>query len=242
MSQVLYHIGTSGWTYPHWKGIFYPPRLPRSRWLDYYASQFNTVEVNATFYRFFSDQTYLSWRERAPEAFLYSLKTPRLITHEKLLVESGQDIQAFCRSASLLADKLGLILLQVSPAAPYDLNRLENTLVAFDLPGKTAVEFRRAEWLTPEVRKLLECYQAIFVNVDSPDTQLTDWLTTDTAYLRLHGRRRWYSADYSTPELEGIAEIARGAVERGARQVYIYFNNDVGGYAPKNAIVLKNML
>src|SRR5512136_2995851 len=119
--KAQYLIGTSGWTYDHWKGTFYPDGLAKSRWFDYYAEQFPAVEVNATFYRRFADQTYVKWLERAPAGFIYVLKAPKLITHRKYLVDAEEDIRLFWRSACILEDKLGLVLLQVAPGTPYDL-------------------------------------------------------------------------------------------------------------------------
>jgi uncharacterized protein YecE (DUF72 family) len=237
-----FYIGTSGWTYDHWKGLFYPEKLAKSRWFDYYATQFSSVEVNATFYRTFKDQTYLKWKQRAPEGFGYVLKAPRLITHRKFLLDVEEFIQAFYRSCTLLEDKFKLTLLQVAPQTPYDLPRLKTALQAFPDPSKVAVEFRRDEWLNPDTLDLLQSLGAVMCNVDSPRQKLTDYLTSDRAYLRMHGRKHWYSYNYSTDELKEIANLARELVHRGAKRVYIFFNNDFEGYAPANALALKNML
>lgn len=116
----VFYIGTSGWIYNHWKGRFYPQNLPQKRWFDYYAGKFSVVEVNATFYGTFKDQTYNNWRERAPQGFGYVLKAPRLITHRKYLLGVEEDIRTFYCSCSLLEDNFQLILLQVAPNTPYD--------------------------------------------------------------------------------------------------------------------------
>ena len=233
-----YLIGTSGWTYDHWKGSFYPTGLARTRWFDHYATQFPVVEVNATFYRTFSDQTYAKWHARSPAGFAYVLKVPRLITHRKYLAEAEQDIRAFWRSAVQLEDKLGLVLLQVAPGTPYDLNRLWRALLAFGDPRRVAVEFRRKEWLNDEMLALLRDCGAAFVSVDSPRVRPVDWVTSQAGYIRLHGRSRWYSHDYTPAELDEIAEIARRMAANGAETIYIFFNNDFEGYAPKNALEL----
>ena len=241
-SAPTYYIGTSGWTYDHWKGLFYPEELAKSHWFDYYATQFSSVEVNATFYRSFKDQTYQKWKERAPEGFGYVLKAPRLITHRKFLLDVEELIQAFYRSCTLLEGKFELILLQVAPQTPYDLPRLKAALQAFPAPSKVAVEFRHDEWFNQDTLDMLQSLGAVMCNVDSPKQKLTDYLTTDRAYLRMHGRKRWYSYNYSMDELKEIAHLARQLVERGAKRVYIFFNNDFEGYAPVNALVLKNLL
>jgi uncharacterized protein YecE (DUF72 family) len=238
----IFYVGTSGWTYDHWKGCFYPEGLPKSRWFDFYASRFPAVEVNATFYRAFKDQTYLNWRKRAPQGFGYVLKAPRIITHRKYLLDVKDDIKVFCRSSALLEDRFEMILLQVAPGTPYDLERLKKALMAFPDPGRVAVEFRNPHWLGPEMETLLRAVGTTFCNVDSPRQKLTDILTSDRAYLRLHGGTHWYSYNYSNGELEEIADLARKLADRGASRVYVFFNNDFEGYAPANAMTLLKML
>jgi uncharacterized protein YecE (DUF72 family) len=235
-------VGTSGWTYDHWKGSFYPEDLPKSRWLEYYLARFPAVEINATFYRSFQDQTYHRWRERAPAGFQYVLKAPRLVTHRKYLEGVEEDISKFWRSACLLEEKLGMILLQVAPGTPYDLERLRSALLAFGDPHKVAVEFRRDQWLNEAVYRLLASLGAAFCSADSPRSRLSDRVTSDVAYLRLHGRARWYSHDYTPDELDEIAALARRLADQGARRVYIFFNNDFEGYAPHNALALQERL
>jgi uncharacterized protein YecE (DUF72 family) len=241
-SASVFFVGTSGWTYDHWKGRFYPRELPKSRWFDYYAAQFSSVEINATFYREFKDQTYEKWRQRAPQGFGYVLKAPRLITHRKYLLDVEEDIQRFYRSCALLQDKFEVILLQVAPNMPYDLPRLQRALDAFPDPTRLAVEFRRPEWLNPHTLSLFDGLGVALCNVDSPRQQITDYLTSSRAYLRLHGRKHWYSYNYSADELHEIADLARNLVARGAKRVYIFFNNDFEGHAPANALAIKNML
>jgi uncharacterized protein YecE (DUF72 family) len=240
--QPTIFIGTSGWTYDHWKGCFYPENLPKRSWFDYYANQFSAVEVNATFYGTFKDQTYKNWKERAPHGFGYVLKAPKLITHLKYLVGVEDDIKTFSHSCALLQEKFEMILLQVAPNMPYDLERLKKTLVAFPDPCKVAVEFRRPEWLNQDTMSMLGDFGTTICNVDSPQYKLSDDITSDRAYLRLHGRKHWYAYNYSGEELREIADIARELASRGAKKVYIFFNNDYEGYAPANALTLIKLL
>jgi uncharacterized protein YecE (DUF72 family) len=237
-----FFVGTSGWTYDHWIGNFYPDKLPKHRWFSHYLTVFNAVEVNATFYRSFQDATFHNWFEKAPENFRYVLKAPRIITHRKYLEDVSGEIQEFWRSACLLGSKLGLILLQVAPATPYDLRRLEAAIRAFGDPRKVAVEVRSAHWLTKDTQQMLADLGAVFCNADSPRLRLTDWVTSTSAYIRLHGRRTWYADNYSDDELEEIAQLARNMGERGAKEIYVFFNNDFEGYAPQNAQTLSKML
>ncbi len=242
LNRKVFLVGTSGWTYDHWKGRFYPQDLPQKCWFEYYSGKFSAVEVNATFYRTFKDQTYLNWRERAPQGFGYVLKAPQLITHRKYLLGEEEDIRIFYRSCSLLEDKFEMILLQVAPNMPYDPPRLRKALSAFPEPGRLAVEFRRPEWLDQDTLNLLRDVGAAICNVDSPKQKITDNLTSSRAYLRLHGRSHWYTYNYSYDELAEIADLARGLVSKGASRVYIFFNNDFEGYAPANAMTLQDML
>jgi len=242
MDGALYYIGTSGWIYPHWKGRFYPVDLPQVRRFEFYAQHFNAVEINATFYRTFQDSTFHKWRDQAPEGFRYVLKAPKVITHRKYLEDVEADIRSFWRSASLLGDRLGLILLQLAPATPYDPQRLRQALRAFDDPSRVAVEFRHTRWLTQEVRDLLTEMGVVFCEADSPKSRPIGWLTGRFAYLRLHGRTHWYFHNYSTEELSEIACFVRQAVAQGALAVYIFFNNDFEAFAPFNALTLQKML
>lgn len=241
-SKVKFYLGTSGWSYADWQQAFYPPDLPKHKWLAYYATYFSTVEVNATFYRFFKPQTFIQWRNDVPKGFRFVLKAPRLITHRKNLVGCKKIIKNFCHSAALLEDKLGLILLQLSPHMAYDLKRLEKALLAFDDTKKIAVEFRHDKWLTAETKKLLSDLGCIFCAVDSPQTQLLNWVTTKTAYIRLHGHKTWYDYNYSKKELRGIAHFTQQLQNHGARKMFIFFNNDHHAYAVNNALYLSELL
>lgn len=235
-------IGTSGWTYDHWKGDFYPAGLAKTRWFDYYAARFNAVEVNATFYRSFSDQTYLKWKDRAPDGFRYVLKVPRAISHDKLLRNAEQEIHEFSCAADLLGDAFEMFLLQISPSQPYDPGLLRSALQAFSNPSRVAVEFRAGQWFAPEVVKVLTEMGAVWCNVDFPGHPLTNILTSERAYLRLHGRERMYASGYSEAQLAETADLVRRLEDRGSKRVCIFFNNDFGGYAPRDAGKLADIL
>lgn len=240
--KTQFHIGTSGWTYDAWRGAFYPEDLPKSRWLTFYTCYFNAIEMNATFYQFFKPENYIKWRDSVPENFYYIVKVPRVITHYKFLVDCEEVIHHFLELANLLEDKLGLLLLQLPPNMPYDPSRLEKALLAFDDPTKVVVEFRNQKWMTPEVKKLLTNIGCVFCDADSPKSKLLGWVTSDTAYIRLHGRKSWYDYDYSKKQLAEIAQHAKRLAKKGARTVYIMFNNDYEAYAVKNALYLKKLL
>jgi uncharacterized protein YecE (DUF72 family) len=157
-------------------------------------------------------------------------------------VDVEEYIKVFYRSCDLLQEKFELILLQVAPNIPADLGCLKKALLAFPDPSKVAVEFRRPEWLNQDTLSLLQEVGATFCNVDSPQHKLTDLLTSDRAYLRLHGRKHWYTYNYSNDELREIANLTRELAERGAKRIYIFFNNDYEGFAPVNALTLCEFL
>ncbi len=236
------YIGTSGWTYDHWKGTFYPLSLPKSRWFDFYSQHFPAVEVNATFYRTFAPATYEKWHRQAPHGFLYVLKVPRIITHRKFLKDVRDDINAFEHSAMLLKEKLGALLLQIAPQTPCDTALLEEVCSMFMHPEKVTVEFRHPCWFTSSVDSLLKKYHMIACNFDSPSLQRFDWITADTAYFRLHGHPRWYASNYSLPELQALAGQIKEATDQGLKRVFVFFNNDFHGYAPDNARQLTGLL
>ncbi|MGD9153619.1 MAG: DUF72 domain-containing protein [Gammaproteobacteria bacterium] len=242
MSKKEFLVGTSGWSYQHWGDCFYPDDIPKNKWFDYYLKIFSTVEINATFYHFFADKVYRKWYQQTSENFKYVLKVPRIITHRKRLINVKSEIQRFCRSASILENKCELLLLQLPPNIRYDVARLKQALLCFDDPQKVAVEFRDPKWFTDEVRELLFELKVTFCSADSPDTELLDWVTSDIAYIRLHGHKKWYEYNYSLAELKNIAKLARKMKKQGAKKVYIFFNNDYACYAPKNAIRLMEIL
>jgi uncharacterized protein YecE (DUF72 family) len=167
---------------------------------------------------------------------------PRLISHRRKLRDTAELIGEFSRSASLLGSKLGLLLLQLPPNLPYLPERLEAALHAFNSPSRVAVEFRDERWLTEEIFSLLRKWGTNYCNADSPQHELTDIVTGDLGYLRLHGRRAWYADNYTQEELTSIAETAKKMRRQGAKEVYIFFNNDDAAHAPHNASALARLL
>lgn len=234
MKKNKFLIGTSGWSYPDWRGVFYPKDLPAKNWLAYYQTIFPIVEINATFYRFFPKEVFIKWRNQAHNRFHYIIKVPRIITHYKRLKKCKTLIKSFCRSVNTLENKLALILLQLPPSFAIDLQRLETAILSFDDPKKLVVEFRHKSWLTDETKALLQKLGCAFCAADSPDMAIVGWVTSPVAYIRLHGRKVWFNYKYNKRELKQIAEIAK--------QIYILFNNDYYSYACQNALTLKTLL
>lgn len=237
-----FRIGTSGWNYTSWRNRFYPKDCPQSKWLEYYCKYFDTVELNATFYRNFQENVYLRWQERVPPDFDYVIKVPGFITHRKLLLDAAEQVEEFCNKAQKLEDKLGLLLLQLSPRTPFDLIRLENKFKQFGkYTHKLVVEFRNDKWLVDDTYQLLRKYQVTYCNTDSPTTRLHAIATSQYGYIRLHGRQKMYVYNYSRRELEEVVAQANQLKKMGAKTVYIFFNNDVNANSVKNALTLKEL-
>jgi uncharacterized protein YecE (DUF72 family) len=242
VDQAEYYIGTSGWLYDHWKGVFYPHDIKKNSWFDHYIKHFKTVEINATFYRRFKDETFIRWKNITPGGFKFVLKIPRIITHIKNLSDVKKEISEFCRQAMLLENKLGCLLLQLPPFISYQPGLLHDTLSLFEKETMVAVEFRDKSWLIQETEELLKNHGAIYCNADSPLITLNNWITTDTAYIRMHGRTNWYAYNYTNEELVNLAGLITSFFQTGARTAYVFFNNDYGGFAPKNAESLIDLL
>ena len=235
-------LGTSGWAYQDWAGRFYPKKLASKKWLEFYAQQFDTVELNATFYHSFSEKIYQNWYERTPPNFTFVVKMSRFITHRKRLIDVADSIQWQEQNCAPLKEKLALYLLQLPPRMAYAPERLFDALAAFADPSKVAVEFRDRKWLTPEILKILQQFNAVCCNVDSPKLKIENTLTSTTGYIRLHGRIHMYGTNYSSHQLDKVVEQVTALRQKGARKIFIYFNNDFLGFATRNACFLSKKL
>jgi uncharacterized protein YecE (DUF72 family) len=232
-SEALYHIGCSGWFYWHWFGTFYPKDLPRNEWFNYYASQFQTVELNAPFYSWPTIATVKSWRRQAGRRrFIYTVKVCELITHTKRFKGTKILVQDFGYIADLLGPFMGCFLFQLPPSYHYTAARLKSIVSQLDPRRRNVVEFRHKSWWNEKVYKAFREKGIIFCSCSGP--KLPDQLvkTADDIYIRFHGTEKWYRHDYSKQE---IAQWAQRIQESGASQVWAYFNNDQNGYAIKNA-------
>jgi len=232
-------IGTSGFSYGHWRGVFYPPGVPRTRWLDYYAERFPTVELNVTFYRLPSEKAVLSWRRRAPEGFIYAAKLSRLITHLRRLHDADNELALFLSRVRLLGEHLGPILIQLPPNLKRDVELLDAFLAKCDPSLRWAVEFRDPSWFTDAVYAVLHRHgAALCIHDYLPNHPLR--VTAPFVYLRFHGIDHLYSGDYPDDVLRVWADRLRNWAAHGL-DGYAYFNNDVEGYAIKNARTLTAM-
>jgi uncharacterized protein YecE (DUF72 family) len=228
-------IGTSGYQYDDWRGLFYPEDLPKSAWFAYYAQRFDAVELNATFYRLPEAATFERWREAAPKGFCYALKFSRYGTHLKRLKEPADTIGLFIERARLLGPSLGPILVQLPPRWHVDPDRLDAFLEAAPKRYRWAVELRDPSWLCEDVYALLRKHGAALCVHDlierHPRVRTADWV-----YLRFHGDE--YTGSYSPQALSAAARRIRVHLADG-HDVYAFFNNDIGGHAVRNAADLR---
>ncbi|MCX7968561.1 MAG: DUF72 domain-containing protein [Armatimonadetes bacterium] len=237
-------VGTSGWVYQHWRGKFYPPDLPSSHWLSFYARNFDTVEVNNSFYRLPKRETFERWRIETPEGFVFAVKGSRFITHMKKLRDVGEAVRRFFSSVEGLGEKLAVILWQLPPNLKADIDRLDKFLR--DLPNICvyAVEFRNASWWQEKkVWRVLENHRVAHCVPILPTIpkELADFVTAPFIYLRFHGWDGLYSGCFPDEELEWWAEKIRTWRKQGLT-VFAYFNNDINAYAVQNAMSLKKLV
>ncbi|ACL04506.1 protein of unknown function DUF72 [Desulfatibacillum aliphaticivorans] len=232
-------IGTSGWTYDCWKGAFYPEKLAKTKWLPHYCTLFNTVEVNATFYRTIKDSTYEKWRETTPEGFTWAVKASRYITHVKRLKTPEETVPRFLESASILNEKLGPILLQLPPTLAYEKEVARDFFQFLPKGFRFTLETRHDSWLDDGLFALLEVHNIAWCVSDTAGKHAcVEAATADFVYLRLHGSQEIYMSSYTDEELEHWAELVAG----WNRDAYIYFDNTMTDAAARNALRLKELM
>lgn len=264
-------VGISGWTYPPWRGVFYPPGLRHKDELEYAATRLSSIEINGSFYSLQRPESYRAWAERTPDDFVFAVKGGRFITHMKKLADVETPLANFFASGPLaLGAKLGPILWQLPPTLGFGLDRLESffdrlprtTLAAAtlaaghdervegrtwletdtDRPIRHALEVRHASFLAPEFLDVLRRHDVAVVVADTAGKwPLLPHVTSDFAYVRLHGDTELYASGYSEQALDNWAARVRGWAEQGA-DVYVYFDNDMKVHAPFDAIALAERL
>lgn len=231
-------IGTSGWSYQHWVGPFYPEGTRSRDFLRLYAEHFDTAELNNTFYNLPKVETLESWRDQTPEDFLFACKGSRYITHMKKLKDPAESTSRFFDALSHLGDKLGPILFQLPPRWGLDTERLEHFLQGLPDGHSYCFEFRNEEWWSDPVYRTLEAHDAAFCVHDLGGLKSPLEATASFVYVRLHGPEGPYQGSYDHATL---TDWARQLVEwsRAGRDVYCYFDNDEHGYAARDAARLR---
>ncbi len=234
-------VGCSGWHYKHWKGIYYPTGTPQPEFMRYYLQDFRTVEINNSFYRLPSPEIFAAWYDAVPDDFLFSVKASRFITHMKKLKDPQQSFGRFMANAAALREKLGPILFQLPPCWQCDASRLESFLQALPPYYRYTFEFRDHTWYTSTIYELLQAYNAAFCIYDLEYHLSPLEVTTDFVYVRLHGPVNKYDGSYSEESLTEWAMRCQ-AWQKSGKEVFVYFDNDMHGYAPFNARRLQELV
>jgi uncharacterized protein YecE (DUF72 family) len=235
------HIGCSGWQYRHWRGLFYPEKLPQRRWFEHYAATFRTVELNTSFYHLPKPETFDKWRDQAPRGFRYAVKASRFITHMKKLKECDEPLDTFLTRARRLGETLGPILYQLPPRWTFDRERLLAFLALLPRDLVHVFEFREPSWMEEEVLGLLDAHGIAYCAHDMTGMKAPRRATGPAAYVRFHGGAGKYWGRYEDDVLLGWSDWAASEARSG-RDVWAYFNNDIGGAAIEDALTLRSMV
>jgi len=255
-------IGTSGWIYSHWDGIFYPEKLSSKAKLKYYSQYFKTVEINYSFYHLPKSSTYQNWYSQTPKDFVFAIKASRFITHIKRLKGVKEAWEQFLESALNLKEKLGPILFQFPPSFQASAENIKRLKDFFEICDKTAMtecqnfvrgrasyksynlkyalEFRHDSWCNKKIYKILRKYNVAWVIADSPRYPRADVVTANFIYIRLHGSKSMFASKYTKEELKILAKKIKNWLKQKL-DIYCYFNNDAYGYAVENAKELLNL-
>jgi len=236
------YIGTSGWSYPHWRDCFYQG-IPRKNWLKFYAERFSTLEINASFYRLQTPETFRKWYEQTPAGFRFALKANRYLTHNKKLIDPEASVLIEKQHAEALAEKLTIVLWQLPGNLKKDLPRLKgfvDTLQVWD-KVRHSIEFRHPSWFDDETADCLAQANIAACQSDAETWPLWPRVTANLVYVRLHGYTRTYASSYSDAELQEWGGRIAGWLAQG-KDVHVYFDNDAECAAPYNAVALRATL
>jgi uncharacterized protein YecE (DUF72 family) len=240
-----FRVGTSGWSYKDWAGgVFYPSEVKPGKWLEYYSTQFDCVELNASFYRMPQEQTLKDWQARVPAHFKFCPKMSRFITQLKKLRDVEEPLSTFFERFDILKSCLGPVLIQLPPSLGFHRGRTEHffQLLQPHRDYRFALEVRHNTWLGEEALDLLRQYDIAFVISQSGGRfPYKETVTTDFVYLRFHGPGALYGSDYSTEVLAGYANKIKVWLEE-ERAAWAFFNNDLFAYAGKNARQLRELV
>jgi len=235
------HIGCSGWNYRHWRGAFYPEGLRIKDWFAFYAEQFDTVEINNSFYRLPKAETFDAWREQAPPGFRYAVKANRFLTQAKKLKDCEEPVARMIAPTRHLEGKLGPILYQLPPMLGIDLDRLETFLKLLPKDLTHVFEFREKSWYNDATLALLDRFGTGFVAHDFPGKASPRWASADVAYVRFHGGVGKYYGRYRDEVLLDWSDWLKRQLEEG-KSIWAYFNNDGEAAAIHDALTLKAMM
>ena len=238
--MARFWVGTSGWNYKHWRGRFYPEKMPVARWFEHYAQHFDTVEINNTFYRLPLAETFAAWREQAPPGFLYAVKASRFLTHMKKLQDPADPLERILGRARELKQHLGPVLYQLPPRWKKNIDRLREFCSQLPTDLLHVLELREPSWLDQDVYDTLsEFGVCLCIHDILPDHPRV--VTAPAVYVRFHGMTGKYAGSYTRPTLRRWATWMQEHRDAG-RDVYAYFNNDHEAQAIYNALTLRELL
>ena len=232
--MIEWWIGCSGFHYKHWKEIFYPHKLPQTRWFEFYCQHFNTLEINVTFYRFPRLAAMQVWHKQSPDRFRFAVKVPKAITHYKKFIGTENMLSDFYNtSREGLGKKLGCVLFQLSPRSTYTEERLGRIIESLDYSFTNVLEFRHPSWWSEEVYRKLARHKISFCGMSHPDLPADVVQNTKNLYYRFHGVPELYKSKYDFKYLKEFADQVQHS--KTTRTAFLYFNNDIGGSAIGNA-------
>jgi len=240
-----FYVGTSGWSYKGWKGLFYPENIKVTEYLKFYSSVFKATEINSSFYHLPKSQTVINWAKITEPPFIFCPKISRYITHMKKLKEVEEPLQKFFSVFDLIHERLGPILIQLPPSAGFI---KEKTEAFFDIlknqysSYEFALEARNTSWFEKESLSLLEKNNiALVISQSGKVFPYFEAVTSQNIYLRFHGPKELFSSKYSKSMLQKYADKCLDWMKQG-HNIYAFFNNDNGGYAVEDAAVFNDML
>ena len=239
------YIGTSGWSYRHWKGLFYPPKLKSTDWIIYYAQYFSVSEINASFYRLPTAQTVLNWAGRVPPGFMFCPKMSRYLTHMKKLLAPEETLEKFFEVFSLMRDMMGPVLIQLPPFLTFSYDRAEHLYAVLKKnygAYSFVMEVRHESWFREESLTLMAKYDiGLVISQSGNEFPYLEMVTAKNIYIRFHGPKELYASSYEDATLEYFARKMKEWVKEG-HEVWAFFNNDIHGYAVEDAKRLKKMV
>lgn len=239
------HVGTSGWSYKHWKHLYYPEKLKPAAYLSFLATDFDATEINTTFYHLPSPETIQHWMEAVPKTFKFCPKMSRYLTQMKKLNDPEEPLSRYFSLFEPMKKYLGPILVQLPPNLGFHLEKTTHffkVLKEQHAGFKIALEVRHASWLEPNAIKLMKRFKISFVIADSGGRfPMVEEVTARDIYIRFHGPDGSYATSYDPDILQLYADKCLDWADRGHR-IWVFFNNDIHGYAPENARMLKKFL
>lgn len=241
MKKNLVLIGTSGWSYKQWSGIFYPDNIKEKDFLKYYSEYFDTVEVNSSFYHTLNDKTIENWVKEVHDNFKFAVKADRYITHMKKLLDPDETIPSFMSTIKPFKDKVGPILFQLPPSFGINIKRLKDFIKVLSKKNKYVFEFRNKDWFTDEIYDVLKKHNIALCIYNLNGYQSPLDVTADFVYIRMHGTLGIGSGKYSDEDIDNLAQDIEKYISQN-KTIYCYFNNDGSGYAVENANELKKKL